>query len=138
MDDATLTVVIGQALGRVPGWEWRTTGGQFPPDVVGIFYGAIPAYADQGIGIRVYDGDDPDVDARTRNVQIRFRGEPDRPDGAERLADPAHVVLAGLTRVDGISGIRRTSFSPLGRDDSSREQRTDNYLIVLDNTEASS
>ncbi len=138
MDDATLTAIIGRALGRIPGWEWRTTGGQFPAGVVGLFYGAIPSYAEQGVGIRVYDGEDPDVDARTRNVQLRFRGEEGRPDGADRLADPAHVVLSGLTRADGISGIRRTSFSPLGRDDSSREQRTDNYLVTLDNLEASS
>lgn len=138
MDDATLARLICRELGRIPGWEYRRTGPKYAVDVVGIFYPSIQAYADRAVGVRVYDGDDPRVDARTRSVQLRFRGGKERLDGADVLANPALVMLTGLVRVDGISGIRRTSFALLGPDDNSREQRTDNYLVTLDNPEATS
>lgn len=138
MDDATLTHIICAELGRIPGWEWRTSGPKYSDAVAGIFHGPIASYAARGVGVRVYDGDDPLIDPTTRSVQLRFRGQRGRPDGAEILANPAFVVLTGLTRLHGISGIRRISFSPLGEDDNQREQRTDNYLVTLDNLEASS
>lgn len=138
MDDATLARIVCAHLGRIPGWEYRSSGPAYAKGVVGVFYPVIQEYADRAVGVRVYDGDDPLVDPRTRSVQLRFRGGKDRLDGADKLAHPAFVVLGGLVRVDGISGIRRTSFSLIGSDDNSREQRTDNYLITLDNPEASS
>lgn len=135
MDDAELTIRIAEILGRIPGWEWRASGPKYNGQKVAIFYGPIDAEPDRAVGVRVYGGDDPRVDATTRLVQLRFRGDKKRRDGADVLAGPALAVLTGVERERGISSIIRQSFTDIGADGSSREQRTDNYLIVLDNQE---
>jgi len=38
--------------------------------------------------------------------------------------------------VGGISGVSRLSMAPAGADENGREERTENYLIILDNQEA--
>lgn len=138
MDDATLTRTICRALASIPGWVYRPSGPKYSDAEVGLWYGTIGADGEQAVGVRVYDGDDPRVDATTRSVQLRFRGRKNRRPGADLLAEPAFVILSGLVRFEGISGVSRISFSPLGADDNSRELRTDNYLFTLDNPEASS
>lgn len=141
MDDAALTTRIIEQLARIPGWVWRPDGNPYTATEIAIFYGALGAKPDRGIGVRVY-GAPADIGGdghlAMRSVQLRFRGAPYRPDGADELAGLAFTVLQGLSRVDGISGIRRESFTSLGADANSREERTDNYLIILDNQEASS
>lgn len=138
MDDATLTRVLCSILGRVPTWEWRPDGPSYQSTETGIFYGPIDTEPDAAIGVRVYGSlDSPTSHLYGRRAQLRFRGRRDERDGADRMAGIAFTVLDGLSRVGGISGIRRFSFGPSVTDDNGREERTDNYSIILDNPEAS-
>lgn len=136
MDDATLTKRILTYLGTIPGWEWRESGPAYADSVVGLYYGPIKTSPDRGIGARVYaPQDEPHVSQR--RLQLRFRGAPRGLDGADKLADIAFAAMDGLSRLDGILRAQRISFTPLGADTNGREERTDNYLITLDNLEAS-
>ncbi len=138
VDDSTLTKTICELLGVLPGWAWRPTGPAYTKHEVGIYYGAIPATPDRAIGVRVYAAEDNDLEhLRGRRVQLRLRGRPRVVDDADKLGSLAHTALNGLSRVGGISGIRRISMAPLGADSNGREERTENYLIILDNPEAS-
>ena len=139
MDDRTLTKLVCAELGRLPTWEWRDEGDETPVPVgaVMIFYGAIDSSPDKAVGVRVYGVTDIDLEhLRWRRVQLRVRGERGRPDGADVLADQAFLILQELSRVGGISGISRQSMAPSGADENRREERTDNYTIILDNREA--
>jgi hypothetical protein len=134
VDDAALTERICELLAAIPGWDYRN----FPVYTAaetGIFYGAIGTAPDRAVGVRVYGGTDEAV--TFRRVQLRIRGKANRRDGADKLAEPARVALMGVSRWRGISGIQRESFTSLGADSNGREERTDNYLITLDNLEAS-
>lgn len=139
MDDDALVFLLGQILGRIPGWRWDPETTSFSDEIVPIFYGRIDSEPDRAVGIRLYGTEDflPEV-LHERRVQLRFRGRAGDPRGANKLASPAFAMLQGLSRVGGISDIRRLSMSPLGADDNGREERTDNYLITLDNLEATS
>lgn len=137
IDDATLTKLICSLLGEIPGWIWSEAGTPYPSASTGIFYGAIAADPDRAIGVRVYGTtDNYEESLSSRRVQLRFRGRRRSPDDADNLAQIAFLRLQGLSRVGGISGIRRDSMSPLGADDNGREQRSENYTIILDNQEA--
>lgn len=136
MDDAELTKRILAYLGRLPGWEWRPNGPAYAAADVGLFYGQIRPDPDRAIGARVYapaDGEHLSV----RRLQLRLRGARGRPDGADTLADIAFAAMSGIARLDGILSAQRISFSPLGADVNGREERTENYIITLDNLEAS-
>lgn len=136
MDDAALTDRICELLGRVPGWSWAPDAEEdYPQSVVGIRYGATQPTPDRTIGVRVYSSTDDDI--HVRRVQIRTRGGRLDPAGADTLAGVVFTVLHGLSRWGGISDIRRISFGPFGPDDAGREERSDNYQIILDNLEAS-
>lgn len=136
-DDEALTDFICEYLARIPGWEYRPSGPRYTKSEVGIYYGAIDAEPDRAVGVRVYGVDDNDLQhTHERRAQIRFRGARGSGAGADRLARIAYDVLNGLSRVGGISGIRRFSMVPHGADDNGREERTDNYRIILDNPEA--
>lgn len=135
MDDAALTLRLVEYLDRIPGWSWITTG-TYPSGVVALHYGALAAAPDRGVGVRVY-GDGAGEDAVRRRVQLRIRGARGDVTGADRMASTAHTVLEGLSRWGGILSAERISFAPLGADANGREERTDNYLITLDHTEAS-
>ena len=136
MDDRTLTMRLCEILARLPGWR-----GPLREDHAGasvsVFYGAIEGTPDQAVGVRVYgevvSGDDQRV---RRRAQLRVRGARNAPDGADNIAGLAHAVLNGLSRQGGINSIIRQSFSPSGADANGREERTENYLIILDNQEA--
>lgn len=137
MDDDELTFRLGEILGRIPGWMWDPTAEAFPAAVVPIFYGRIPDSPDRAVGIRVYGAEDRLTESLAeRRAQVRYRGARHDPRGANKLAAPAFTLLQGLSRVGGISDIRRLSMAPLGADINGREERTDNYIITLDNTEA--
>jgi len=139
VDDATLTKLLCQILGGVAGYTWRENGPEYTASEVGIYYGAIPeGNYRAAIGVRVYGGTDDNVTSlHGRRAQLRFRGGKRHRGGADSLAHPAFLVLTGLSRTGGISGISRISFDPAGADGNGREERTDNYIITLDNTEAS-
>lgn len=134
MTDDELTLMLCTLLGSLPGWVWATTG-EYGADDVGVFYGAIAASPDQAVGVRVYATDDR-AGLRERRVQFRIRGRGRA--GANRLADILFGVLHGLSRTGGISDARRISMAPAGVDGNGREERTDNYLVTLDNSEAAS
>ena len=134
MDDAALTIRLCEYLARVPGWAWRPDG-PYTQDETGLFYGQIAAAPDRAVGVRVYGGDD-DIGLAERRVQVRFRGDPGVVDAADRMAGVAFVMLGALDRYRGVLGATRLSFLPLGADTNGREERTDNYLITLDNVEA--
>lgn len=137
MDDVTLTETICALLGRVPGWSYDPDpeAPPYPESVVGIFYGAIDAHPDRAIGVRLYGFDDDDLSVR--RVQLMLRGpKDDSTAGVDALASVAFLVLHGLSRAGGISDIRRVSAGPLGADESGREERSDNYQIIIDNPEA--
>jgi hypothetical protein len=136
VDDVELTKTICAALGGIPGWEWRPTGPAYTSAEVGVFYGAIGPKPDRAVGVRVYGATDERDGPAWRRVQIRFRGADGNAAGADELAGQAFPVLTELSRQGGISGIRRESVAPLGADGNRREQRTDNYIIILDNQEA--
>ena len=137
MTDAELTVAICQLLGELPGWSWSTTG-TYPADRVGVFYGAIPDAPDRAVGVRVYGGtDDPVVYSPTRSVQLLIRGARNQPDSADQMAALAFLLMQGRMRNGGINHIQRSSFGPLGADGNGREERSENYLISIDNLEAS-
>lgn len=139
MDDDALVYRLGEILGRIPGWVWDPDAPSFTDDVVPIFYGRIDDQPDRAVGIRVYGTEDLLTESLAeRRVQLRFRGGRGDPRGANKLASPSFAMLQGLSRVGGISDARRLSMAPLGADANGREERTDNYLITLDNLEATS
>ncbi|MFD4957147.1 minor capsid protein [Microbacterium sp. NPDC058389] len=138
MDDDELTFRLGEILGRIPGWMWDPNADAIPEGSVPIFYGRILDEPDRAVGVRVYGTEDRLTESLSeRRAQIRFRGARGDARGANKLAAPAFTLLQGLSRVGGISDIRRLSMAPLGADNNGREERTDNYIITLDNTEAS-
>lgn len=132
----TLTKQICAVLGEITGWEWDEDE-PYTSDVVGVFYGAIGPTPDRACGVRVYATSDDDIEhIHWRRVQLRLRGGKGRPDGADVLAGQAFEVLPRLSRVGGISGVSRLSMAPAGADENGREERTENYIIILDNQEA--
>ncbi|WP_454112831.1 minor capsid protein [Microbacterium maritypicum] len=139
MNDSTLTRIVCSLLSDIPGWEWRPDGPSYQDTETAIFYGAIDATPDRAVGARVYSAtDDPVRSLSSRRMQLRLRGRKDAIDDADNLAHLAFLRLQGLSRVEGISGIRRESMSPSTADDNGRQERTENYTIILDNQEASS
>jgi hypothetical protein len=143
LDDATLTKLICFTLGEMPGWDWHDSDEDadgdelhvYAPDAVVVFYGALGTEPDTAVGVRVY-GTTDERDLSWRRVQLRIRGARGRPDGADVLAAAAFAALHELSRVGGISTTSRQSMAPAGADDNRREERTENYLIILDNQES--
>lgn len=132
MDDATLTKRICELLDAIPTFDYFTAPS---PGGVAVFYGRIDPEPNRAVGVRVYaTTDEPNLS--WRRAQIRIRGDKRRRDDADRIAGVVFAALQGLSRTGGISGIRRESMSPGGADETGREERTDNYVIVLDNPEA--
>ncbi|WP_233197834.1 minor capsid protein [Cryobacterium sp. Y57] len=135
MDDVALTKIICGELGAIAGWAWRENGPVYTADEVAVFYGTLGTGPDKAAGVRVYGTTDERF-LGWRRVQLRLRGGPGRPDGADALSTPSFAALHGLSRMGGISSISRESMAPAGADDNRREMRTENYLIILDNLEA--
>jgi hypothetical protein len=140
VDDRALTIWICEQLGHLEGWEWsEDVDTEYGVDSVGVSYGRIAATPDRGVGVRIYGGSDDDVaGTKSRRVQLRSRGARNDPSSADDIADTAYDHLHLLLREGVISEVTRTSFSPSASDGNQREERTDNYLIIFDNPEASS
>lgn len=134
MDDATLTKRICELLDAIPTFDYFTTP---PAGGVAVFYGRIDPEPNRAVGVRVYSATD-ERHLHWRRAQVRIRGDKRRRDDADRIAGVVFAALHGLSRVGGISGISRESMSPGGADDNGREERTDNYIITLDNQETHS
>ncbi len=137
MDDETLTITLCEIAGRIPGFAWRPYGPAYLASEIGVQYGGLADAPDRGVGIRVYSPtDEPHL--LSRRVQFHVRGGRRQPFGADRIASVLFTAFHDRPRGDGIASITRTSAAPLGADDNGREERTENYLITLDNLEASS
>lgn len=135
MKDSTLTQAVCVLLGAIEGWKWGT--GYTASDVA-VYYGPIKSSPDRAVGVRLYQAeDDLETGLAQRRIQVRYRGAKNNPAGADDLADEGFAVLQGLSRTAGINGIRRESIAILGADTNGREERTDNYTVVIDNPEAS-
>lgn len=132
MDDETLTDRVCDFLALVPTFDYRTDP---PPGGVTVCYGAIDAEPDRAVGVRIYGATDQ-MHLHWRRAQVRIRGNRRDKQDADKIAAVVFAALHGLSRWGGISGIRRESMSPLGADENGREERTDNYIITLDNQEA--
>lgn len=133
MDDAEITKALCRILALVPGWQFEDHEGAD----LAIFYGAIGTEPDRAIGVRVY-GQPLTADGRqVRRAQLRTRGSRGQPDDADYMAGVATSVLEGISRQYGINGITHLSSAPAGADTNLRDERTDNFLIIIDNPEAS-
>jgi hypothetical protein len=132
MDDVALVMTLCTWLDAAGVGAWRPDGPAYAGDEVGVFYGALDTGPDRAVGVTVYATDD-DVALGTalRWVQVRYRGAPGRPDGADVLAAAGFRALHGVHHRDGIARARRVSSAHLGADDSGRLERTDNYEITL-------
>lgn len=137
MDDETLTTTLCEIAGGIPSFAWRETGPDYTASEIGVFYGPISESPDRAVGIQVYDPiDEPNL--LSRRVQFHIRGGRGQRSGADRIAGILFAVFHERPRGDGIASILRTSAARLGADVNGREERTENYLITLDNMEASS
>lgn len=140
MDDATLTKSICAALGTVPGWNWsEDEDAEYPASEVGIHYGPIAEQPDRGIGVRLYavPSDDENT-ARTRRIQCRIRGARRVRDDADLIASTLRAVLPHMRPPAGVALISYFSTGDLGSDNNQREQRTENFTVILDNQESTS
>lgn len=136
MDDSDLTVRLCEIAGSLPLFAWRPQGPAYTDSEIGVFYGAIPDEPDRAVGIRVYSPID-ESGLLSRRVQFHIRGARRQPFGADRIAGILFATFHDRSRGDGMTSIRRTSAAPLGADANGREERTENYMVVLDNVEAS-
>jgi hypothetical protein len=130
----TITWAIAQLLADAGVGVWRTGGLAYTASEAGIFYGPLLTQPDRAIGITVYAQTDDIVTGRKdRYVQVRYRGAKGAPNGADVLADAGFNALHGTYRTSGIARITRTSTAPLGADSNGRQERADNYQLILDN-----
>ena len=132
MTDDELTVWICELLGSFPGWEWRTSG-PYSATNIAVFYGALQTAPDRAVAVRIYTVGDDHRFPRERRAQLQYRGARNTPHDADRLASIVFAAVDGLSTVRGVSDIRRMSMARLGADKNGREERTDNYLITLEN-----
>lgn len=139
MDTTTVVYTVNAILDDAGVGAWHPVGPAYTSADVGIFYGPVGATPNRAIGVTCYtQTDDIETGRADRYVQVRCRGNPGAPNGADILADAVFTALHGVYRVSGISRITRTSTAPLGADDNGRQERTDNYHLILDNPEATS
>ncbi|MDO5500422.1 MAG: minor capsid protein [Propionibacteriaceae bacterium] len=96
----------------------------------------LPASPDQAISVTLYDHEDAAyglADAWAR-VQLRFRA-PGPVTAVDDLADAAHAVLNDRHNFDmggvRVSRARRLNVAPMGQDANRREERADNYELIL-------
>lgn len=134
MDDGTAVETVATILAaQVEGWVWRPTGPAYTAAEVGLFYGQIGTTPGRACGITPYlPTDDLSDVPGVRRVQLRFRGEANKPRSADDLAQAAFAVLHGLMRVGGIHLMKRVSSAQLGIDGNGRRERADNYEIQPD------
>ena len=136
MDDADVTIAVCRVLAAECGWGWVPDGINATAPVR-LFYGPIGSAPDQAVGVTVYGGTDDLVNGlRTRRVQLMHRGADNDPADADRLAAASFAALQGLSRTSGINTAFRLSWARLGADGNGRQERSDNYQLIIDNAEA--
>ena len=136
MDTTAVVYAVNTILHDALVGKWQPAGPAYTAAEVGIFYGPVGATPNRAIGVTIYtQTDDVETGRADRYAQLRFRGNPGAPNGADILADEAFVALQGVYHTSGIARITRTSTAPLGADGNGRQERTDNYQLILDNDE---
>ena len=136
MDTTAVTTAVCQLLHDFGVGVWSPTQAYLTTDV-GVFYGPLGTLPDRAIGLTVYAAtDDVETGLAHRYLQVRCRGAVGAPNGADALADSAFAALHGLYQTSGIARITRTSTAYLGADTNGRTERTDNYMLIIDNPEA--
>src|SRR5690606_20258488 len=96
---------------------------------------ALPDAPDEAVAVSVYDVED---DLRLPHVlvyvQLRFRGTKTSRTSVDDFADAAFSALHGARFTAGersVQQCRRISVAPLGADGNARQERADNYELVL-------
>jgi hypothetical protein len=139
VDDDELTIAICELLHDAGAGIWNPAiGATYAATDTVIWYGALGTAPHRGIAVAVYTPvvDDPQTGLTARRVQLRSRGAPDDPRGANQIAGKGFAALHRTIRSRGVAFGVRQSFARLGPDGSRRQERTDNYTITLDNPEA--
>lgn len=139
MDDDELTIAICELLHDAGAGVWNpATGATYAASDTVIWYGQLGTTPHRGIAVAVYTtaADDVQNGLTARRVQLRSRGAPDDPRGANQIAGLGFTALHRVIRSRGVAFGARVSFARLGPDGSRRQERTDNYTITLDNPEA--
>lgn len=137
MDTTTLVTAVNQILHDAGAGVWHPTGPAYTSAQTGIFYGPIGAAPDKAIGVTSYNQTDDVVNGEAiRYIQVKCRGAKGAPNGADVIADAAKDALHGVYHTSGFARISRNSAAPLGADENGRQERVDNYQILLDNPEA--
>ncbi len=138
MTTRELIALLAELLAAAGVGKWRPTGPDYGPTETGITGYALPSTTDRAIAITPYDTDDPLDGPAVRFVQLRSRGRARQQFDAGDLADLAFAVLHDRHHPDPrVARIVRVSSVPLGPDGNGRQERTDNYQIILNNPEAS-
>lgn len=114
---------------------WRPEG-TYTSDEVAVTLKSLPAAPDNAVAVAAYHvGDDlvlPDVEVL---LQLRFRAARGSRTAVDDLADSAFDVLHGRHMFSAgaltVQRARRLSVAPLGADDNGREERADNYALIL-------
>lgn len=95
----------------------------------------LPASPDWALAVNVYDiSDEIMLPTKRVRVQLRFRA-PGSPTAVDEWADNVAAALHGLHHFTAgnvrIERAERINFAALGVDDNRREERTDNYELIL-------
>jgi hypothetical protein len=104
---------------------------------VQIALGQAPDQPDRTVTIDSFSVfDQPTVAITEVGVQLRFRSQPNSPLDTKGMASRAHTVLGGRTDTT-LGGLfcplmYRDTSAQLGRDETRRWHRTDNYTITVD------
>lgn len=131
---SALLTGLAQYLAAGQVGAWRPTG-TYSADEQAIVLKQLPAGPDTAVALSVYSVLDdirlPDVQVR---VQLRFRAAGPRT-AVDDFADDVFDLLHGRHMIPAgdllIQQARRISSIPLGADENGRQERADNYELIL-------
>lgn len=113
---------------------WKPTG-VYDDNEIGIVIGPPSQSPPSLVALAVYNSvDDPAQSDSTVMLQVRVRAPDDDPRKADDLSDGVFNSLQGVrTTVNGIRLVygKRSSSFPLGIDGNGRQERTDNYDLMV-------
>ncbi|MFB9687705.1 minor capsid protein [Amycolatopsis plumensis] len=114
---------------------YRADGSAYAPGETGIFFAAMPQSPDRAIVLATYTvTDDASLSDSVIGLQVRCRGSAD-PHDVEDVAGAVFDLLHGRTAFQAgtvhIVQALHQSGAPLGRDDSNRWERSENYYLTV-------
>jgi hypothetical protein len=127
---------IAQRLDAETAAVWEPLG-VYTTDQIGIVLGVPTQQPPSLVALAAYgNADDPALSDSTMQMQVRVRAPNADPRPADDLADAVFDTLQGLHGADLIGGVRlvyarRVSTLPLGIDGSGRQERADNYDLMV-------